>query len=167
MDKRERFVTSVTCPECALNGSATWEENESGNLETTIKAYRMALGSVLITRLSAQTAALRHALSASRPVRSLAILRLLDDTCGTLLQFWNITCPVAKAKGPRQHVRFSAIGTIPKSRDVRYLVAIEGRADVSRLLWSPRLSQQRHSALSLPAGLARFRDVLHHPQPLR
>ena len=38
MDKRERFVTSVTCPECALNGSATWEENESGNLETTIKS---------------------------------------------------------------------------------------------------------------------------------
>ena len=36
--KRERFVTSVTCPECALNGSATWEENESGNLETTIKS---------------------------------------------------------------------------------------------------------------------------------
>jgi hypothetical protein len=34
--KRERFVTSMTCPECALNGSATWEENESGNLETTI-----------------------------------------------------------------------------------------------------------------------------------
>jgi Zn ribbon nucleic-acid-binding protein len=26
MDKRERFVASVTCPECALNGSATWEE---------------------------------------------------------------------------------------------------------------------------------------------
>jgi hypothetical protein len=38
MAKRERFVTSVTCPECALNGSATWEENESGNLETTIKS---------------------------------------------------------------------------------------------------------------------------------
>jgi len=36
--KRERFVTSVTCPECALNGSATWEENESGNLEITIKS---------------------------------------------------------------------------------------------------------------------------------
>ena len=36
--KRERFVTSVTCPECALNGSATWEENESENLETTIKS---------------------------------------------------------------------------------------------------------------------------------
>jgi hypothetical protein len=36
--KRERFVTSVACPECALNGSATWEENESGNLETTIKS---------------------------------------------------------------------------------------------------------------------------------
>jgi len=38
MAKRERFVTNVTCPECALNGSATWEENESGNLETTIKS---------------------------------------------------------------------------------------------------------------------------------
>jgi Zn ribbon nucleic-acid-binding protein len=38
VDKREHFVTSVTCPECALNGSATWEENESGNLETTIKS---------------------------------------------------------------------------------------------------------------------------------
>ena len=38
MDKRERFVTNVTCPQCALNGSATWEENESGNLETTIKS---------------------------------------------------------------------------------------------------------------------------------
>ena len=37
MDKRERFITSVTCPECALNGFATWEEHESGNLETTIK----------------------------------------------------------------------------------------------------------------------------------
>jgi hypothetical protein len=24
--KLEQFVTSVTCPECALNGSATWEE---------------------------------------------------------------------------------------------------------------------------------------------
>jgi hypothetical protein len=36
MVKRERFVTSVTCPVCALNGSATWIENESGNLETTI-----------------------------------------------------------------------------------------------------------------------------------
>jgi hypothetical protein len=38
MAKRERFVTSVTCPECALNGSAMWEEHESGNLETTIKS---------------------------------------------------------------------------------------------------------------------------------
>jgi hypothetical protein len=37
MAKREHFVTSVTCPECALNGSATWEEDASGNLETTIK----------------------------------------------------------------------------------------------------------------------------------
>ena len=59
------------------------------------RAYRMASGSVLITRLSAQTAALRHALSASPPVRSLTIPRLLDDTCGTLLQFWNISCAVA------------------------------------------------------------------------
>jgi hypothetical protein len=46
----------------------------------------MASRSVLITRLSAQTAALRHALSASPPVRSLPIPRLLGDTCGTLLQ---------------------------------------------------------------------------------
>ncbi len=38
MAKREHFVTHVTCPECALNGSATWEENESGNLETTVKS---------------------------------------------------------------------------------------------------------------------------------
>ena len=38
MAKRERFVTSVTCPECAQNGSATWEENQTGNLETTIKS---------------------------------------------------------------------------------------------------------------------------------
>ncbi len=36
--KREHFVTSVTCPQCALNGSATWEEHESGNLETGIKS---------------------------------------------------------------------------------------------------------------------------------
>jgi hypothetical protein len=36
--KPERFVTSLTCPECALSGSATWEENERGNLETTIKS---------------------------------------------------------------------------------------------------------------------------------
>jgi hypothetical protein len=36
--KRERFVTPVTCPQCALNGSATWEEDESGNLKTTIKS---------------------------------------------------------------------------------------------------------------------------------
>jgi Zn ribbon nucleic-acid-binding protein len=35
--KREHFVTSVRCPECARDGSATWEENESGNLETAIK----------------------------------------------------------------------------------------------------------------------------------
>ena len=38
MVKRERFVTHVTCPQCALNGSATWEEDESRNLETTIKS---------------------------------------------------------------------------------------------------------------------------------
>jgi hypothetical protein len=38
MTKRERFVTPVTCPECALNGSATREEDEGGNLETTIKS---------------------------------------------------------------------------------------------------------------------------------
>jgi hypothetical protein len=38
MVKRERFVTPVTCPECALNGSATWEEDESRNLETRIKS---------------------------------------------------------------------------------------------------------------------------------
>lgn len=37
MTKRERFVTPVTCPQCALNGSATWEESERGNLETTLK----------------------------------------------------------------------------------------------------------------------------------
>jgi hypothetical protein len=37
MVKRERFVTPVTCPQCALNGSATWEEDESRNLETTIR----------------------------------------------------------------------------------------------------------------------------------
>jgi Zn ribbon nucleic-acid-binding protein len=36
--KRERFVTPVTCPQCALNGSAAWEESERGNLETTIKS---------------------------------------------------------------------------------------------------------------------------------
>ena len=38
MAKRERFVTNVTCPQCALNGSATWEENASRNLETTINS---------------------------------------------------------------------------------------------------------------------------------
>lgn len=37
MVKRERFITPVTCPQCALNGSATWEEDESRNLETRIK----------------------------------------------------------------------------------------------------------------------------------
>jgi hypothetical protein len=48
MVKRERFVTSVTCPVRALNGSATWVENESGNLETTIRSlshgFRICLG---------------------------------------------------------------------------------------------------------------------------
>jgi len=38
MTKRERFVTPVTCPQCALNGSATWEESERGDLETIIKS---------------------------------------------------------------------------------------------------------------------------------
>ena len=38
MVQRERFVTPLTCPQCALNGSATWEEDEGGNLETTIKS---------------------------------------------------------------------------------------------------------------------------------
>jgi hypothetical protein len=37
MTKREHFVTPVTCPQCALNGSATWEESERGDLETTLK----------------------------------------------------------------------------------------------------------------------------------
>jgi len=37
MAKRERFVTPVTCPQCAINGSATWEESERGDLETIIK----------------------------------------------------------------------------------------------------------------------------------
>jgi Zn ribbon nucleic-acid-binding protein len=37
MTKRERFVTPVTCPQCALNGSASWEEDEKGNLETAVK----------------------------------------------------------------------------------------------------------------------------------
>jgi hypothetical protein len=38
MAKRERFVTPLTCPQCALNGSTTWEEDEGGVLETTIKS---------------------------------------------------------------------------------------------------------------------------------
>ncbi len=38
MTKRERFVTPLTCPQCALNGSATWEESERGDLETVIKS---------------------------------------------------------------------------------------------------------------------------------
>jgi hypothetical protein len=37
MTKLEHFITPVTCPECALNGSATWEEDEKGNLKTTVK----------------------------------------------------------------------------------------------------------------------------------
>jgi len=37
MAKRERFVTPVTCPQCALNGSATWEESDRGDLETILK----------------------------------------------------------------------------------------------------------------------------------
>jgi hypothetical protein len=36
MTKHERFVTPVTCPECALNGAATWEER--GDLETVIQS---------------------------------------------------------------------------------------------------------------------------------
>ena len=48
MAKRERFVTPLTCPECAVNGSATWEERERGDLETIIKSvsegFRIDLG---------------------------------------------------------------------------------------------------------------------------
>jgi hypothetical protein len=36
--KRERFDTPVTCPQCALNGTANWQESERGDLETTIKS---------------------------------------------------------------------------------------------------------------------------------
>jgi hypothetical protein len=36
--KRERFVMSVRCPVCALDGSATWEENAKENLDMTIKS---------------------------------------------------------------------------------------------------------------------------------
>jgi hypothetical protein len=95
MDKRERFVTSVTCPECALNGSATWEENESGNLETTIKSLSHGFTVGPDNEIVCTDCGVRHALSASPPVRSLPIPRLLGDTCGTLLQFWNISCAVA------------------------------------------------------------------------
>jgi hypothetical protein len=46
--KREHFVTSVTCPQCALNGAATWEESQHGNLDTTIKkisdGFRISAG---------------------------------------------------------------------------------------------------------------------------
>jgi hypothetical protein len=45
----------------------------------------MASGSVPITKLFARSAALRHALSASLPLRSSAIPRHLDDSCGTKL----------------------------------------------------------------------------------
>jgi hypothetical protein len=38
MAKREHFVTPLICPECALTGSANWEESERGDLETTIKS---------------------------------------------------------------------------------------------------------------------------------
>jgi Zn ribbon nucleic-acid-binding protein len=34
--KRERFVMSVRCPVCALNGPATWKENEKESLDMTI-----------------------------------------------------------------------------------------------------------------------------------
>jgi hypothetical protein len=46
MVKRERFATPVTCPQCALNGSAIWEEDESRNLETRIKhiSYGFMIG---------------------------------------------------------------------------------------------------------------------------
>jgi hypothetical protein len=38
MAKRELFVTPLTCPQCALNGSTTWQEDKGGILETTIKS---------------------------------------------------------------------------------------------------------------------------------
>ena len=44
MTKRERFVTPVTCPQCAFNGSATWEESERGDLETIIKSVSDGFG---------------------------------------------------------------------------------------------------------------------------
>jgi hypothetical protein len=48
--KRERFVASVTCPQCALNGSATLEENGSG--KTTIisqsRGFRIGPGYEII-----------------------------------------------------------------------------------------------------------------------
>ena len=42
MAKRERFTTSINCPECRKTGTATWEENENsvysaGDLGTTLK----------------------------------------------------------------------------------------------------------------------------------
>jgi hypothetical protein len=42
--KREHFVTPVPCPECALNGCATWEESKRGDLETTIKSISDGFG---------------------------------------------------------------------------------------------------------------------------
>jgi hypothetical protein len=36
--KREQFITPVTCPQCARNGSAAWEEDERRNLQTRIKS---------------------------------------------------------------------------------------------------------------------------------
>jgi Zn ribbon nucleic-acid-binding protein len=36
--KRERFVMSVRCPICALDGSAAWEESENRNLDMAIKS---------------------------------------------------------------------------------------------------------------------------------
>jgi hypothetical protein len=38
MAKREQSVTLVTCPVCALNGSATQVEIEAGNTKPTIKS---------------------------------------------------------------------------------------------------------------------------------
>ena len=38
MVKLEWFITPVTCPQCALNGSAIWEETERADLETIVKS---------------------------------------------------------------------------------------------------------------------------------
>jgi len=59
MAKRERLVTPVTCPECALNGSATWEESERGNLETTIKTISDGFRSTLKGSFIAPSAELK------------------------------------------------------------------------------------------------------------